>query len=205
MENKVLSKEEFCKKIIPQNPNLLFFTSGQIKLEYETFKLDKLLNGIFYHCVPTEEIEIQLNKKKINITMYIYNNLMFSINLLSTTLHNNDIITALKDSFYELYKESFKEFYDKNRNMIIWNDHDKYLKTFEISLKKHLNILYSYGSMQAQSLFLFYARTIFEKRQFQAPMRLSFEEAEKDAKGLSNLWKEYLDKWDIQKLLLHEQ
>ena len=77
---KVLNKDEFCKNIKPQNPKLLYLSSSQIKLEYENFKLSQLLNGIFYNCVPTDEIEIQLNNHNINITLYIYNNLMFSIN-----------------------------------------------------------------------------------------------------------------------------
>lgn len=55
---------------------------------------------------------------------------------------------------------------------------------------------------QAQTLFLCYARTIFEKTQFQAPFRLTAEESIRDSLGLTNLWKEYYGSWEINKLML---
>lgn len=201
MENKVLSKDEFLKHFTPTNKVLIYYSVDQIKLEYEIFKLEYLLNGFIRHSIPSEELEESL-KNKINITLYIYNNLMFSMYLLSSAINDNNIINALKDSFYDLYKESFNIFYDYKEDKINWKEHDKCLKTFEINLKKNLIILRNLQLPQAQTFFLCYARTIFEKTQFQAPFRLTQEEAMRDSLGLTNLWKEYFIRWDINKLML---
>lgn len=202
MENKVLSKDEFLKHFTPTNKVLIYYSVDQIKMEYEIFKLEELLNGILKHSIPSEELEKYLINNKINITLYIYNNLMFSMYLLSSAINDNKIINALKDSFYDLYKESFTNFYDYKKDEINWKEHDKCLKTFEINLKKHLIILRDLKIPQSQTLFLCYARIIFEKTQFQAPFRLKAEEALKDSLGLTNLWQEYIKKWDIKNLCL---
>lgn len=202
MENKVLSKDEFLKHFTPTNKVLIYYSVDQIKMEYEIFKLEDLLNGLLKHSIPSEDLEKYLINNKINITLYIYNNLMFSMYLLSSAIIDNKIINSLKDSFYDLYKESFTNFYDYKKDEINWKEHDKCLKKFEINLKKHLIILRDLKIPQAQTLFLCYARIIFEKTQFQAPFRLTAEEALKDSFGLTNLWQEYIKKWDIKNLCL---
>lgn len=202
MENKVLSKDEFLKHFTPTNKVLIYYSVDQIKMEYEIFKLEELLNGFLKHSIPSEDLEKYLINNKINITLYIYNNLMFSMYLLSSAIIDNKIINSLKDSFYDLYKESFTNFYDYKKDEINWKEHDKCLKKFEINLKKHLIILRDLKIPQAQTLFLCYARIIFEKTQFQAPFRLTAEEALKDSFGLTNLWQEYIKKWDIKNLCL---
>ena len=202
MENKVLSKVQFCKNIEPYNVKLYRYSVDQIKMEYEIFKLKNLFNGIISICIPTEEEEPQLITNKINITLYVYNNLMFSMNLLDTAISNDKVVNSLKDAMYDIYKESFNTFYDIKNDKIDWNKHDKYLKTFRTSLKNHLIILRDLGSFEAQSFILCYARTVFEKRQFQAPYRFSIEEATRDAMGLTNLWIEYLQKWKLKELFL---
>lgn len=117
MENKVLNKDEFLKHFTPTNKVLIYYSVDQIKMEYEIFKLEELLNGLLKHSIPSEDFEKYLIKNKINITLYIYNNLMFSMYLLSSAIIDNKVINALKDSFYDLYKDSFNNFYDYKKKI----------------------------------------------------------------------------------------
>jgi hypothetical protein len=191
MGDKVLSKDKYCKNIISLNPLLNCLNSIKIQLEYKTFGIEPLLNGILIVCTPTEEEEIMLNKSSIDIILYVYNNILYSIDML-LTINDDKLINALNDACYDIYKDSF--------TMINNTTHDKELKIFEIKLMKHLKMFLK--SHPAQIIFLCFARCVFTKRQFQAPVRKTAEEAVKDALGFTNLWQEYLEIWNIRSVLI---
>jgi hypothetical protein len=196
MYSKIPTKEElFTIRTIP-NGRLNILTRVQLVYEYETLGLQKLMNSLIGICIPTDAEE----KHIIRYNDYIFVSICCCIGKLLNAIYNS-ILLKLSDACWDLLLDARKiDFYDRETNTIKWTEHDKDLKSFEIVLRKHVNILNECKSCQI--MLVIFARTIFEHKQFQAPYRTTPQEAIRDAMGLSrdNLWNEYIEKWGLMYL-----
>jgi hypothetical protein len=215
MEPVMLTKEQFfsINRVTKYNKILNDIDANIIEINYGIHSVYGLLNIILGLCVPEEQIEEKLHKSKINIDEYIYDNLSCMIGKIVKVLENRNIpiILQLKDAFWDIYIDLNENKFnppDPNKEFD-FKKHDIALESFKNIIIKHSIILYNNREIKCVNenekvgltLFICFARSIFELRQFQGPYRLKKEDAIKDSLGRDHLWQEYIDKWDILKYL----
>jgi len=222
---KAITKEDYFSNKSSISKKLVDTNSEVIINEYNKFGLIPLLNGIVGKSVPSEKEEVILLTNNINIDYYIMTNLSSFIISLVIILNGKDLmVTKLGDAFWEIYNDSAINYFEppspeNTNNQTIsttsttsttqfdFNKHDKSLESFKSILIKHLNIItendQNITKTKSETLVLIcYARSIFECRSFQAPPRLTMEQAIRDSQSREHFWEEYMKIWNITKYFI---
>lgn len=202
----MLTKEQFFSenRVTKYNKILNLIDKNKIECEYTTYGIHHFLNGIFSISIPTEKQEDVLYNNMINIDEYVFDNLSCIIGKIVKSLEKYDIecLNLLKDAIWDLYIDLNTNKFDppNPKENFDFNKHDKSLQLFKDILIKHTTILKGKTTDEYKivyHIFLAYAHSIFEVRQFQGPYRIDSKDAIKDSLGRDHLWNEYIISWGI--------
>jgi hypothetical protein len=167
-----------------------------------TSDLERTLNAVFAFAVPAEEEMRILESRQMDITRVIHRRLLCLVPLLVSSLapRKDQRLIALGEACWALYDEGRVNAFEPptpDQEFDVGN-HDRALESFRRLLLHHLTVSYVLEApLVFRGLVICFARTLFEMRCFQAPPRFSREEAERDTRGETELWGEYLEKWGI--------
>lgn len=211
------NKDDYLKKCYSlqcPSPVLFLFLKEIATCHATDYALAAVLENILNFAVPNDIQEIWLREKRINIEQYIKENLQYAIAALHFTFKDKYseepvILKELGNAFYTLTKDAeenaFKPPQPKETFDIV--KHDYALDAFRRLLIHFLETINALDHIardirrNASLIIVCFARTLFEMRGFQAPLRLTAEAAIRDSLGETNLWQEYLEKWQLLRYL----
>jgi hypothetical protein len=208
--------EAFCQQHKDDHgmpPLKTLCNAEQLGLEYTTFGLSKLVNGLVARSVPANErqdLEFQHYSPDGSVDTCINLNILGCVASLVCavpSLENDPNLVALGEAVQELYECEARYHFSPPRPNVDFNfqAHDLALAKFQECFTKHLiklagleHVELIQGDLNPLVMALtVYARSLFSRSCFQAPPRFTAEEAMRDSLGETDLWLEYLEAWDL--------
>lgn len=171
-------------------------------IEYEAFGFFSLLNTLLERCIPLDE-SMQAHHK-------ITTNLSFVLARLSSieSLKEIVLVDMLKEALRLMKLDGETRPFPTPQKGVVWDFdlHDQALSSFRKTLQGEIDKLWTLSlpleNRQFLCLFLLtFSRSLFETRQFQAPLRHSSKDAMRDSMSRDHYWREYLFLWKMNEYL----
>lgn len=209
------SLESFCQqhKDAARIPSLSAIDAELLVQQCDQSGPARVVLGLVSRSVPKTEVDERVFaffSRDRRVDTCIHDNILGSITRLYCATPKDTRVTAMTEAFQQLYNCALEYSFDPPtpNKPFDAKAHDealiKFRKCFTAGLERlhdlHNAVLVD-GTNPFTLAFLVYARAQFEARGFQAPPRLSAEEAVRDAMGETDLWAEYLQAWGLAKYL----